>query len=394
MNNLRPRSWKPNSLNWPSYVNKLISTGIANLFSQLKERGELPIQFEKFIVKDEEGEYKCAVPSIRSCVKAPPGWCFVESDYQTAEVRGLAFISGDSGLIDLICKPDPNFAVNNKGDKVRIAFPPFFQAEAKEEYKRFLVDVNDPDLVRNADGKLKHPKQDLHWALAEMVHLKPREVLDDKKDRNAAKIARFSSTYGASASTLERKIEQETGTKPPEGSGDKLLAALAKIQPVAEDFLIKMESVPHKPGYYRAASGRLRHFISHEEKYSDNMDENLTSGLFKSMGREARNFPFQESVAATAARAGKWLLDAYIRGGLRARPLAILYDSVVTLCPISERFRVAEMHQKYMTDINTWTYHGRTLSYPIDTDYVYRWSAKLDKTDKELIQLNDKNWNT
>ena len=63
----------------------------------------------------------------------------------------------------------------------------------------------------------------------------------------------------------------------------------------------------------------------------DQLDENLTTGLFRSMGREARNFPMQESVAATAARAGKWLLDTYIRLGMKARPLIILYDSVVTL---------------------------------------------------------------
>ena len=199
----------------------------------------------------------------------------------------------------------------------------------------------------------------------------------------------FSSAYGASPSTLERKIEQDTGKKPEPGLGDKLLKSLEKRQPVAQDFLIKMERIPAKKGVYRAASGRLRHFTSHD-KYLDILDEHLTLGLFKSMGREARNFPMQESVAATAARAGKWLLDYYIRKGMRARPLIILYDSVVTLCPLEERFEVATLHQKYMTDENTWEYHGRTMNYPIDTDYVYRWSSKPSEKDKE--QLEDKTW--
>lgn len=383
----RPRSWKPNSLNWPSYVNSMISNGISDLFGKLKERNELPAEFEKFVVKDEKGNYKSQVPSIRSCVKAPEGWCFVESDYQTAEIRGLAFISGDRNLIDIVCNPDLNFAVTKDEKKVRLSFPSdVFPLSVQEEYKHLLISPDDPSLVRKDDGALKHPKQDLHWSLAEMVHVKPREILDEKKDRGAAKVGNFSSAYGASPSTLERKIEQDTGKKPDVGTGERLLKALEKRQPVAQDFLIKMERTPEKPGYYRAASGRLRHFSSHDPKYLDDIDEHLTMGMFKSMGREARNFPMQESVAATAARAGKWLLDAYIKLNMQARPMIILYDSVVTLCPLEERFKVAQLHQLFMTDENTWEYHGRTMNYPIDTDFVYRWSSKPTKDEKKLLE--------
>jgi hypothetical protein len=710
----RPRSWKPNSLNWPSYVNSMISNGISDLFGKIKERGELPEEFDKFIVKDAKGEYKIEVPSIRSCVKAPEGWCFVESDYQTAEIRGLAFISGDKNLIDIVCNPDLNFAVTKDDKKVRLSFPhEVFPASTQEEYKHLLTSPDDPSLIRKDDGSLKHPKQDLHWSLAEMVHVKPREVLDEKKDRGAAKVGNFciaedelvlthngwkpiqnvlccdllwdgvewvshegvvnsglkeiyeyqglratalhdvwteeagkikfkeailqqltlvrsekscleyknigladisgysaeegqrlffrfdkmramrngetegfekhgkgvfpemcmsessksnfyyswssersmpkfrsevpsndsalrerhaciigtlsktrhqsrvqeservlslgldkmaqrniqkkgfrqnrqqwklfgiqfetygqndeyvkstnnfvfahracerpfnkefffeiyreynirfttlrsngkrnnrkaceelsrrkekvctydiinagprnrftcqgalvsnSSAYGASASTLERKIEQDTGKKPEEGTGQRLLKALEKRQPVAQDFLIKMERVPEKPGYYRASSGRIRHFSSHDPKYLDDIDEHLTMGLFKSMGREARNFPMQESVAATAARAGKWLLDAYIKLKMQAKPLIILYDSVVTLCPLEERFKVAQLHQLFMTDENTWEYHGRKMNYPIDQLFCYRWSAKPTKNDKKLLE--DKTYKT
>jgi hypothetical protein len=100
----------------------------------------------------------------------------------------------------------------------------------------------------------------------------------------------------------------------------------------------------------------------------------------------------QESVGATAARAGKWLLDYYIKENMQARPLTILYDSVVTICPLHERFKVAEAHQKYMTDVNTWEYHNRILKYPIDNLFVYRWSTKTTKHEENL--LNDKNYAT
>lgn len=291
----RPRSWKPNSLNWPKYVNTMIGKGIADLFGKLKDRGELPEQFDKYVVKDDQGKYKAVVPSIRSCVKAPEGWCLVESDYQTAEIRGLAFISGDQNLIDIVCKPDENFAVLNDEakTKIRLAFPSngAIPVSSQETYKYLLVPADDPRLRRLPNGGLLHPKQDLHWSLAEMVHGKPREVLDEDKDRGAAKVGNFSSAYGASASTLERKIEQDTGKKPEEGTGERLLKALEKRQPVAQDFLVKMEGTPNRPGFYRAASGRIRHFAKHAQKYLDQLDEHLTDGLFKSMGREARNFP-------------------------------------------------------------------------------------------------------
>lgn len=98
----------------------------------------------------------------------------------------------------------------------------------------------------------------------------------------------------------------------------------------------------------------------------------------------------QESVAATAARAGKWLLDAFMRLGMKARPMTILYDSVVTLCPLKERFQVAKMHQTFITDVNKWKYDDREFNYPIDTDFVYRWTCKPSEADKK--QLTDTTW--
>jgi len=200
----------------------MISSGILEMFLKLKSVGKLPQEFEKFLVKDKDGDDACELPSIRSCVKAPEGWCFVESDYQTAEIRGLAFISGDQGLIDIICNPDLNFGVSLKGEPLRTGFPSdVFDLQQQEKFKHILTPVDSELLKRNDKGELMHPKQDLHWSLAEMVHATPRELLDSKKDRSAAKVAVFSSAYGASPATLERKIEQDTGKKPIAGVGDK-----------------------------------------------------------------------------------------------------------------------------------------------------------------------------
>ena len=56
-----------------------------------------------------------------------------------------------------------------------------FTEDAKDP--ALLVDPNDPDLVRNNDGTLKHPKQDVHWVAVENKFMlnTPREKLNKKK---------------------------------------------------------------------------------------------------------------------------------------------------------------------------------------------------------------------
>jgi len=98
----------------------------------------------------------------------------------------------------------------------------------------------------------------------------------------------------------------------------------------------------------------------------------------------------QESVASTAARAGKWILDACIKYGLVSRPITILYDSVVTQGPLEERFIVSIMHELYMSRRNTWAYDDRTLLYTIDNEFNYRWSTSPTKEERE--ELADTGW--
>jgi hypothetical protein len=79
---------------------------------------------------------------------------------------------------------------------------------------------------------------------------------------------------------------------------------------------------------------------------------------------------------------------------MRARIITILYDSVVTMCPLEEREVVAHLHYQFMCAANNWVYQDdngvRELTYPIDTDFNYRWSTKPSKSEKE--QLCDMTW--
>lgn len=71
----RPRGWNPNALNLPKNVNRKISTSVKALLKELYEKGQLPKKLEKYLT--------APIPSVRSVVTSPPGWCIVESDYKT-----------------------------------------------------------------------------------------------------------------------------------------------------------------------------------------------------------------------------------------------------------------------------------------------------------------------
>jgi uracil-DNA glycosylase family 4 len=383
----RPRSWKPNCLNWPSYTREQISDGVKRCIKRAIAEGKLSPD------APEASYLNRKISSVRSCVTSPEGWVMVESDYATAEIRALAFQSGDEALIRLMTEPDQDFALvkwkTPKGDvetvQVRLHFNEYSGIERNHWNPEFLyafaedneiqVKFSPDELLRGEDGQLLHPPADLHWTLAERVHGKPREMLNKKKDRGAAKIGNFSTAYGAVAMTLERKIEQDTGVKPEPGTGERILETLKHSRPQAFKWLEELENTPKFPGWLKSASGRKRRFALHPADVMG-ISGSLRRGVMNSQGREARNYYCQEIVAATAARASVWLLRHYRSKGMQAYPMIVLYDSVVTLCPIEERDVVAELHQKYMTSINQWCYHGRIMDFPIDTEINRRWSTK------------------
>lgn len=395
----RTRTFAPNILNLPSYVNKRIQESITRAVREAHEEGELPEGLMRWVGVEN-------IPSVRSCFKADPGCLFVESDLQTAEMHALANISGDRDLMRILNDPDPEWAIlkpGRPGPYVRVAYasyemsgipfdkqnPDYIMSVWKDG--KCLGKVTEDDLERNPDGSVMHRKYDIHWSVVERTYGRPREEMVEKVHRNAGKVLNFSSAYGASPNSLERKIESDTGVKPEPGTGQKGLDAIAARQPRATQFLEEMAEIPARGGYYRAASGRIRHCVVHGD--SADVGWRTKKSIESALGREFRNFPMQESVAATAARACKWAMDTYRKLGLKARPVVCLYDSLVTMCPYEERFVVAKLHQVFLSDINGWEYndvHGhRILRYGIDTEFNERWSTNVKSFQK---QMEDKDY--
>jgi hypothetical protein len=333
------------------------------------------------------------------------------ADAENASVRAsapgehrVAVISGDKELMRLLRDPDPEWALLRDGNPykakaVRVAFSPSAATGVPESARdeKFLMHVwedgvckgpvTEDMLLRDENGEVRHAKFDIHWSLAERTYGRYREMMVAKRERNAAKVINFSSAYGASPASLERKIEADTGMKPPEGTGERGLEAIAERQPRATEFLEEKARVPKEKGFYRAASGRIRHCLTHGE--SSGVGWRTRNAIDSALGREMRNFPMQESVAATSARACRWLLRAYRKLSLKARPMTCLYDSVVTLCPLEERFLVARLHDLCMSEHNTWEYDDaygkRTLRYSIDNEFNYRWSTRPSKDEQKIL---------
>jgi hypothetical protein len=308
----------------------------------------------------------------------------------------------------ILFEPDPEWVMLKhdnpyKAKAVRVKFVTPVKGYTLEQNPGFIMHVwkdgrclgpvSDEMLLRDESGNVKHAKYDIHWALAEMVYGKCREVMKDKIQRAAAKALNFSSAYGATANSLERKIEADTGVKPVEGTGERGLEAICERQPRATAFLEEMARVPKERGMYRAASGRIRHCLTHSA--GSGVGWRIRNSIDSALGRELKNFPMQESVASTSARACNWLLKAYRKLGLKARPMVCLYDSVVTLAPLEERFLAARLHQLCMSEINTWDYEDdqgkRTLRYSIDNEFNYRWSTRPGEDEQK--QLDDRSWN-
>jgi len=295
----RPRTFFPNVLNWPSFVNKRIAVSVARCVKEAHEEGDLPENLLRWVDKDADD-----LPSIRSCVQALEGYVLVESDYVTAEMVALTMISRDKDLMRILFDPDPEWAkLKSKmhgATVVRVAFTDAKTSGIPESAQNpdFLMrvwadgvclgKVEESDLLRDESGAVVHTRYDIHWSLVESTYGRYRETMKTKIHRNAGKVINFSSAYGASENSLERQIEAVTGVKPEPGTGERGLEAIRERQPRATEFLEEMARTPKERGMYRAASGRIRHCLTHSA--GSGVGWRTRNSIDSALGREMKNF--------------------------------------------------------------------------------------------------------
>jgi hypothetical protein len=415
LNIKRPRSFKPNILNIPKETSDFIIKGfdkVEKYFGvQLNEDGVTKnysnVNQERFqkiknlIIQTKQVDADITIEglqpkSLRWIFKAPEGMAFVDADYVSAEVWAIAYLSNDQKLIKALTEPDPQFATLN-GKRVRIKFDNDI-VEFTEDVKdpNLLHDPNDPDLDRDEEGNLKHPKRDIYWELVESKHYMntPREILETRYNgngravyRTSGKIGTFLITYGGTAGFLQKQIELVTATKQEEGTGQKIIDAFMLSRPGCWEFKTQCEGLPDTAGYYVSPSGYKRHF----RVPAKNMPKYIRDKVIAPLQRQACNVGMQSLVADSLARATYWLNTYFRKSGMKARAVIPLYDALYVLCPYNEIDKSREKIKEYMSDKNYWDLPGGRLIFRLDFELTKRWASEPTAEEKEEIERGMQN---
>ena len=419
----RPRTWQPNILNFPKAITKPLESAftriniiavkaesaklgsvttdkhvkalqtLANGNAKEKDRSEaLTALLDQGYTQPAIDTYTRLISkpvSIRSSAKAPDGCAFLDMDLKTAEVVALGNLSGDTNLQKVLTEPDRQFARTDKDDPKkakRICYNENVNIPVENQDVSVLVSLDDPKLLRDSAGNLMHPLRDVHWEMAEEVAGKPRELLEERLFRDGVgKVGNFSIPYGAAATLLERMVEANTGIKPPEGTGQKMIDTHAARYPTATEFQLSLERTIEDPGYYRSISGRVRHFFYNNLGDVNGLSEYTLDGLLSGIKRQARNFPMQELVASTTAKALLRFIKEARGSGMQSRIMMVLYDAMTGIIPFEELKWAKEIMQNCLTIWTPWTAHGKTFHFDVDASIGFRWGVKATKEEKELL---------
>jgi hypothetical protein len=266
----------------------------------------------------------------------------------------------------------------DRGRNPEHVYLPFFEYNCKSQEvpgdaSGYLVSESyTPDDKRGYDGRpagFKIPKE------IECEIVETYDILNAGPRRRftADGIIVSNCAYGASPNSIERKIEADSGIKPEPGVGQGILDALYNRQPRAMEWLDEQQEIPRNCDHIFLASGRKRHWLGTNSK--NTMDYKVWDALMSGQGREARNTPLQESVASTSAIASTRLLKFGRDNGLLGRPMVLLYDAIVTLCPDEEVPVWKKAHELFMYRSTVWRYEDRLLNYPIETEINRGWSS-------------------
>ena len=419
----RNRSWQPNILNWPKAITKPIERAferinILAVKSEAHKNGaEVNAEQVKALrllsdgtTKDKDrtdamnkllsaGHEAAAIDSfvrlvskpisVRSAACAPEGHALVDMDLKTAEIVSLAYLSGDQNLMRVLTEPDLQFArvdKDNPKKAKRICYNDNVRLPESARDASLLIGMDDPSILRDAQGQIMHPLRDMHWELTEATAGKPRELLSEDTDRSGiGKVGNFSVPYGATGTLLERMIEANTGVKPPEGTGDKMILAHAEAYPTATDFQLRMERCIEDPGFYRSISGRVRHFFYTNLGDLSDLKDYTREGILSPLKRQARNFPHQELVAATTARALLRFIKERRERGMSSRIMMLLYDAMTGIVPFEELKEAVPLLRNCLTIWTPWTANGKTFNFDVDVGIGFRWGVKPTKEEKALL---------
>jgi len=178
-------------------------------------------------------------------------------------------------------------------------------------------------------------------------------------------------------------VEIDTGEKPPEGTGEKIIEAYSKTKPTCWEFLDECRGLPASKGYYQSPTGYKRHFHVHTN--TDGIPQWLVKKINSPQEREACNIPMQSIVAYFLAKACIGMLEEIREKDLPFQIVCPLYDALYVKSPIDridecKALMIKWLHEKTFVELP-----GGILRFNLDEETTIRWATKPDYKEKELL---------
>lgn len=312
--------------------------------SQLKETGRWGSRRPNLqnLSKRMESFYKVImgddVLSLRSCIVAPPGHVLIESDFKSAEIVALAYVSGDKQLIIDATGPIKLHA--------KVAVDTF---KAPSTYK----DVNKT-----------HP------------HLYV-----------AAKNINFGIPYQRGAKAIARQILRETKGKVRLSTEEtqEFIDNWYERYPGVTDYIQWCKfKIRHDPHCIWNPWGRCRHFYMTDVESANAAQE-----------REGINYTIQSLVAGALDRAVFNLWSYRKQTGMKYRLVLGIHDAVLTEVPFEEVEHFMDVALPLCMVHGTQVPAGeRNVSFKLDIDpeIMFRWSEHPSRKEMENTGIPERFW--
>lgn len=292
---------------------------------------QLPKTAEEFLDKIFANDAVKPVP-IRSCFPAQEGWALLDSDWSSAELFVMAWLSGDQNMKNRLTKPNADFHSDVAIDIFKLQPKP---ADFKGDAKAWL----------KANG----------WS----------------RFRTIAKTIVFGIAYGRGAAAVQQAVYLE-GVKITEAEAKEAIAMFNQTFPELATWLAAQQASVTNPGYVVNGLGRRRRFA-----YTADNE------VAAHQRRQAMNAPIQGTVGdlMSLALCNLYFIRALERPHLKFRLLMSVHDQILLTCPIDQIEETIEVFKIAMCD--RCRIPGSDLILQADPEVCLRWGESLTPADAE-----------
>lgn len=266
---------------------------------------------------------------MRTIITADPDWYFLESDFTGAELAVMAWISGDTNMI--------------------------------EHVRRNALPEDDPDFY------------DMHSHIAVSAFRlnceptkKGLKSIGKKHLRVAAKSVVFGIPYGRGAKAIQKQCKS-LGADLTIEEVQGLIDHYFTLYPATKVFLNNCKNAVLDPGYVKSPWDRYRRF-----------PKNLDEEAIAKYGREACNAPIQSTVADSVNMA-LWKLYNYRKDHpeLQYKICMQIHDALLVACPKDQIEATMKAMQICMVDENPVLINGVERRFSIDTEIYHHWGEPI-----------------